>query len=196
MISLTTLAKRPCKASQCFALLAVGTLFISGCDQKQMEDAENSVKEGASELGESASDAATQMGEAAKNMKDAMGEKFTAAWDKASEKLKEVEGGSEMLTNIKDFFKNAGESLSSITDEASAENAKAKFAEMTETVEGWGPKLAEMPEEAQTALKSVLASGAAHLKTLVEKVKDNELYQEHVQPQIDALMEKLHALAG
>lgn len=167
---------------------------VTGCTQEQIEEAESAVEETAGDVSAAAAEATEQVGEAAGDVKDAVSEEFTAAWDKASAALKDVEGGGELLTGMKSFFAGAKESLEGVTDEASAEKAKAKLGELGASVDGWGEKVAGMSDEAKTALKGFIEQGIAQMKSLLENFEDNELVQTVLKPKFDELMEKLKNL--
>jgi hypothetical protein len=178
-------------ASSCFTLFAV-----SGCDQKAVEDAGDAAKQSVEDAKDAAAGAMDAAGDAARDLSDKLGEGFATAAKNAASALEGVDGGGEMLSGLKDLFGSAQETLSGITDKASAEAAVAKIEEMGASVEGLAKKFEGMPSEAKTAVQGLVEQGVAKLKLLIDKIMANPEIQEVVKPKLDALMAKLRELTG
>lgn len=176
--------------------LMVCTLFALGCNQQSAQDAAKAVQDAGQAAGEAAEEAVGAAGDAAKQAMDSLGAEFTAAMDQASSALEGIEGGSEMLTQLKDLFGSLQSTLQGVTDSASAEAAVSKLDELSGSLEGLSSQAAELPSEAATAVKALIAQGIEQLKALADKALALPGVQETLKPKLDEMMEKLQQLVG
>ena len=160
------------------------------------QDAEQAAAEAASAAGKAAEDAAAVTGEAARDAAEAVGEGFSAVADEAEKALKSVEGGSEVLTGLRKMFGSAAETLRGITDKASAEVANSRLDELGAEVDRMAESAAKLPEEAMTAIGSVVEKGIEELKALGDKLVSNSEVHDVIKPKLDELTDKLKKMTG
>ena len=172
-----------------FGFLGMAVTAV-GCSEQQINDATAT----ADGVRASAGEASNKVVEATGAVKDKVSQEFSVAWEKASNALKDVEGGGEMLTGMKEVFSNAKAAFEGVTDEASAENAKTKLSELGKSVDGWREKVDGLSEESKVAIKGFLEKGIAQLNTFVESFQDNQLVQTVLKPKFDELIEQLKNL--
>jgi len=158
-------------------------LFVAGCNEA--EKAGEAVKDAANEAGE-------KVGEAGEKLSDG----FSEAVEKASSALKDIDGGSEILTKAKDFFASAQTTIKGITDKASAEAAMTKLGDLDGAIDSLGEMAGKLPETAKTALSSVIDQGIKQLNALVEKIKEMPGVSDVIKPKMDELIEKLRGMLG
>ena len=170
--------------------LAIGILFatssallVTGCNEA--EKAGEVVKEAANEAGEKVSEAGEKISDG-----------FSDAVETASAALKDIDGGSEILTKAKDVFASAQTTLKGITDKASAEAAMAKLGDLDGAIDSLGELTGKLPETAKTALGGVIDQGVEQLKALFDKMKDMPGVSDVIKPRMDALIEKLSGMIG
>ena len=196
-------------------------LWIAGCSQEaqqQMGEATQSAEEAAAETVNDAADtvsdaansveeSASQTVEAAKVVMDDATEKAGEAKDqiaagmsglveKASEQLKSVEGGQQMLEKVTEFINSAKESLSNVDNTETAKAAAAKLEELEGSLEGLPEKFAALPEGAKSALAGVIEKGREVLQQLAQKIDENPEIRDVIKPKIDEMMQKLSSLTG
>lgn len=194
-------------------LLCIGMVMV-GCDRAEVEqakekakdaaetakdaaaDAKDSAEAAAIAAGDAAKDAGTAVGDAAKDATDRVSAGFSAVTEKASETLKSVEGGGAMLTEIKEMFSSAMETLRGITDKASAEAALPKLEELNTKAEQMAESTAKFPEEGMSAVGKVVEAGIEELKALADKLMSNPEIQEVIKPKVDALIDNLKKMTG
>jgi hypothetical protein len=161
-----------------------------------VDDATDAAQDAADAVGDAATTATDAAGDLANKTMDALGEGFTAAAEKASSALASVEGGPEALKGIKDLFGSAHESLSKITDEASAKAALPGLEDLDGKVTGLGELLAKLPAEAKPAIASLIDNGREALQKVVDKIVALPGVETVIKPKLDAIMEKLSALTA
>jgi hypothetical protein len=177
---------------------------------EQTAAAEKEAQEAASKAGEALKEAeaaavgavkqaegtAAELGGKAEGAIGTLGQELGAATQKASEALKGVEGGSELLTKINALFASASTTIASATDEATAQAAAPKLGELALTAEGLKPLLEKLPPEAKTAVASVIEKGIPQLQTILNTAYAIPGVEAALKPKVDELLAKLTALAG
>jgi len=177
-------------------------LSLSGCSQEAADSAKEAVektgeavKKTAEDAEEAVSEGAEEAGKMAEEAGEKLSEGFNAATNKASEALEGVEGGSELLANMKEFFSSAKETLQGIADNESTEKALSKLGDLDGMAESLSESISELPGEAKTAVDGAMASGAKMLKALIEKIKAMPSVEPTVKAKLDQLSEKLDSFA-
>jgi len=196
-------------------------LWIAGCTQEAQQElsdatgsAEETAAETVSDAAETVSDAADsveesagQTVEAAKVVMDDAAEKagdaknqiaagMSGLVEKASEQLKSVEGGEQMLKKVTTYINSAKEALSNVDNTETAQTAAAKLEELEGSLEGVPEKFAALPEGAKSALAGVIEKGREALQQLAQKIDENPEIREVIKPKIEQVMQKLSSLTG
>ncbi|TWU05295.1 hypothetical protein CA54_59830 [Symmachiella macrocystis] len=154
------------------------------------------VKDAAEDAGEAVGDATESAGELAKEAGDKLSAGFSAAADKAASALEGVDGGSEVLTQIKGFFSSAQETLKGITNKESAEAAVSKLGDLDGAAAKISDMVGKLPESAQTSIGPMIAAGIAQLKALIEKIEAIPGVSDVIQPKLTAFMDKMKSMSG
>lgn len=192
---------------RCCSWVGIGccslVFLIVGCDKATVENAKNEAKNAAADAQQAATDAQTSARDAAQaagqkagEMKDAIGEEFSGAYDKAAAALKDFDGGSELLSGMKESFASAKQSLTNVTDSASADAARDKLAELGTKFEGMSEQLKKLPAEAKPAVEGMINQGIEMLHSLADKAMSVPGVKDKLVPAIDQLKEKLQAMIG
>lgn len=168
----------------------VGLFLLQGCSENVAKDAGKAVEDAANKANEQAKEVADKAQETVSNL----GEQFTEATDKAATALKDVEGGSAILTQITDFFKSAQESLSSVKDTESAQTAASKLGELETQVGGWKELIDKLPDSAKASIHSVIEQGKTQIEAIATKASAVPGAEAIIKPAVDALMAKLNSL--
>ncbi len=185
-------------------------LTMAGCSQEAADSAKkagDAAKDAAQNTGETVKGAAEKTGEVvsegtkktaemAQEAGKKLSEGYAAASEKAAATLEGIDGGGEMMTKVKDFFSTAQKTLSGITNKESAQAAVAKLGDLNGMVDSISEMTGKLPEEAQAAVGSMMASGMAMLNALAEKVNAMPGVSDVIKPKLDELMEKLKDLSG
>ncbi len=147
-------------------------------------------------VGEAVGEATESAGELAKEAGDKLSAGFSAAAEKAASALEGVDGGSELLTQVKEFFSSAQETLKGITNKESAEAAVSKLGDLDRAIAKIGDMMGKLPESAQASIGPMIAAGTAQLKALIEKVEEIPGVRDVIQPKLAELMDKLKSMSG
>lgn len=129
-------------------------------------------------------------GEAAEAVADGV----SAAWEKASSAMKNFEGSQEMLGSMKEIYGSVKSSLSDITSDESAENARKELNKLSQKVDDWKPTLSEMSEDTKVSIKPFFEHVADQLSAMGEQLQDNEWVNEILRPKLRELVEQLKSL--
>ena len=170
-----------------------------GCTQeagKALDKAEEAVADAAEETGDAVGDAAESAGDLANEAGEKLSEGFSAAAEKAASALEGIDGGGEMLTQVKEFFGSAQETLKGITNKESAEAAVSKLGDLDGAIAKISEMAGKLPESAQAAIGPMIAAGTAQLKALIEKVNAIPGVSDVIKPKLTELMDKLKGLSG
>lgn len=160
------------------------------------EETGGAVKEAAEDAGEAVGEATESAGELAKEAGDKLSAGFSAAAEKAASALEGVDGGSELLTQVKEFFSSAQETLKGITNKESAEAAVSKLGDLDGAIAKIGDMMGKLPESAQASIGPMIAAGTAQLKALIEKIEEIPGVRDVIQPKLAELMDKLKSMSG
>jgi hypothetical protein len=162
-----------------FAIICTfAAALLAGCNKDDAAKLEQTAKEAADKAG------------------TAVAEGFAAATEKATEAMKSVEGGPEMLKSISDTFGSAEKTLAGVKDSETARAAGPAMDEMIAKIQGLSAAAEKLPAEAKTALAPMIEAGIAKLKELYEKVKSIPEVETVIKPKFDELVAKVSALAG
>jgi hypothetical protein len=112
---------------------------------------------------------------------------------KASEAMAGVEGGAEMLTQVKEMFATLTTALGGVTDADSANGAMGEINKLTDGLGGLTEKFASLPDAAKSAVAGVFQSSLGELKPMIDKVLAIPGVEAILKPAIDSLMAKLDA---
>lgn len=157
-------------------------------------DAVDAAGDVVSDVADAAGDVAGDTVDAAKDAGSGLMSGVSDAADKASDELKKVEGGSELLNKVTGFFESTGSALKGITDGESAKAAMSKFDEMGGMLDKLGDSVADLPEEAKSAIGNVVDKGTEGLKALADKTLAIPGVSDVIKPKVDELMGKLSDL--
>lgn len=146
----------------------------------------------AKEAAHEAKEAATQAVDAAKT---SMKEGLDAVSAKASEALKSVEGGGELLKKVTDLLGSASTSLQGVTDVDTSKAALPKLTELNGSLASLKATIEKLPAEAKTALASVIDKGVEQLEALSKKVEALPGVSDVVKPEVDKLIQGIKDLA-
>lgn len=187
--------------------LVVAVVGFAGCSKQEADkSAMDAVKNATSNMADAAvgatGDAADAAKAAAEKATDAVADAASGAVEavkgnmdellgKATEALKDVAGGSDMLAKVKDLFGTASTTLSGITDEATANAAVPEITKLTESFGGLSEAFSGLPDAAKSAVGNIFSSALGDLKPVVEKVLAIPGVDKIIKPAVDALMEKL-----
>ena len=138
------------------------------------------------------SDATQAAEDAAKSVADTLGDEFAAASESAKSALESVDGGGEIMTKMSGLFTSAHDALHDVTDGDTAQAAASKLDELTSGLDGMAAMMSKLPEEARTAVGSMVEQGVTQLEALVDKI--DPTISDVVKPKLDALVEKLKSL--
>lgn len=188
-------------------LVALGLVLV-GCDQdagSAVDDMEDGVEDAASRTGDAARSAGDAVGDAARSAGDAVGdaarqvsdkfgEAYTAAADEAAAAVKDVDGGQEALTKIKDFFRSARETLQDVADSEPSQDVMSKLEGLGDEADKVNGQIEELPGEAKTAVTDLYDKGVAHLDALMDKISSMPNVGEAVKTKLDELKAKLESL--
>jgi hypothetical protein len=159
--------------------LAALVLLNVGCDAK------DAAKDMAGKAGDAAKGAVS---DAAGGAGDMLG--------KASEALTGVEGGAEMLAQVKDMFGKLTTTLGDVKDADSATAAVPELSKLTDGLGGMTDMFGKMPDAAKGAVSGVFKSSIEQLKPILDKVMAIPGVEAILKPAIDALMSKLAAFTA
>ncbi len=157
-------------------------------------DAVDATGDAAGDAVDAAGDAASDAVDAAKDAAEGLMSAVKDAADKASAELDKFDGGSDVLKNVTGFFSSAGSAMSGITDGDTANAAKSKFDEVGAMLDKIGDSVADLPEEAKSALATVVDKGTEGLKALGDKALAIPGVSDVIKPKVDELMNKLSDL--
>jgi hypothetical protein len=104
-----------------------------------------------------------------------------------------VEGGAEMLTQVKEMFATLTTALGGVTDADSANGALGEINKLTDGLGGLTEKFASLPDAAKSAVAGVFQSSLGELKPMIDKVLAIPGVEAILKPAIDSLMAKLDA---
>lgn len=176
---------------------------ISGCTQdtsENVEEAVNAAGKAASSAADDAADAAANAVDAAKDAasaaKEKLGEGMEALVEKANAAVEGIEGGPEALKNVTRFFSSAKESLSNVTDSATAESARDKLNELGGALDGIKEAMGKLPAEAKTVLVSIVEKGKATLNEIGDRIMATPEVKDVLKPKFDEIMEELSGLTS
>ena len=156
----------------------IAAALLAGCNKEDTAKLEDSAKKAAEKAG------------------TAVAEGLTAATEKATAAMKDVEGGPEMLKSITDTFDSAEKTLAGVKDSETARAAGPAMDEMIAKLQGLSAAAEKLPAEAKSALAPLVEAGIAKLKELYEKFKAIPEVETVIKPKFDELVTKVSALAG
>ncbi len=162
------------KSTLCICL----AVALAGCNKEETKNLETAAKNAAEQAGNAVADG------------------FAAAKEKATEAVKNVEGGPDLLKNIGDSFASAEQSLAGIKDSEMARAAGPALDDVSTKIQGLAAAAEKFPAEAKTALAPMIEAGVAKLKELYEKDKAIPEVEAVVKPKLDAIVAKISSLVG
>lgn len=112
---------------------------------------------------------------------------------KATDAMAGVEGGAEMLTQVKDMFATLTSALGGVTDADTANSALAEINKLSDGLGGMTEKFGSLPDAAKSAVAGIFQSSLGELKPMIDKVLAIPGVEAILKPAIDALMAKLNA---
>ena len=118
-----------------------------------------------------------------------------AATDVASDAVGSVDIDA-VGTQLTDMFGGATDTLTGITDAASAEAAVPALEGVSENLSGLTGMIEQIPEAARGPLSSIISNGVAALQPLVETASAIPGVGAIIEPIVGPLMETLNGLAG
>jgi len=112
---------------------------------------------------------------------------------KATDAMAGVEGGAEMLTQVKDMLATLTSTLGGVTDADTANNAMAEINKLSDGLGGLTEKFGSLPDAAKSAVAGIFQNSLGELKPMIDKVLAIPGVEAILKPAIDALMAKLNA---
>ena len=178
----------------CSVVSLLSSVIITGCSDTQSVKPEvTNVNDGGDAEG-LALPTGAEIEDAAGEAVDAVSQQAKAAWEKASSAMKDLEGGREMLDGMKDLYSSAKTSVQGVANEEAALKAKAELDQLSEKIETWKPKLAEMSKDAKVAAKRLLDHISQQLESFVQQLENNEWVQNILKPKLKEIAEQLKSL--
>lgn len=176
-------------------LLGLSALLgLLGCSESNSPDAAPEVTSNEVEDLKAKLPSGDEIEQAASEAAESVVDGVSAAWEKASSAVKNLEGGQEMLSRMKEMYGSAKSSLSEVTSEESAERAKAELNTLSEKLDEWKPELSEMSEETKVGVKRFFEQVADQLSVMGDQLNDNEWVNEILKPKLRELIEQLKTL--
>ena len=123
----------------------------------------------------------------------------TSATDAATDAASDAAGSVDIDavgTQLTDMFGGATDTLTGITDVASAEAAVPALEGVSENLGGLTGMIEQIPEAARGPLSSIISNGVAALQPLVETASAIPGVGAIIEPIVGPLMETLNGLAG
>ena len=168
------------------ALLWLAYTFLSGGDvQETVGDAGDAVSSAVETTTEAAGDAASAAGDAASAAGDAAG----SALEAVTAMVGDVDVGSELTST----FDGLTETLTSITDAASAEAALPKLEEMSAGLDSLTGLADQLPEGAVSGITDLASSGLSSLDGVIANLESIPGVADVIKPVLDQIKEKLAA---
>ena len=140
-------------------------------------------------------EARAKISDAASKASEALGERFTKATEQASESLKNVKGGPELVQKLGAVIPSLQQALAGITDKESAQKALPKLEELESTVSKLSGQFDGLPEKAKQTVGELIQKGASGLQPLVDSVLALPAVQT-IRPKLEAIMTQLKGLKG
>ena len=125
---------------------------------------------------------------------DAVAGGVSAVWEKTSSAMKNFEGGTEMLADMKAMYGSAKTALSDVKSKEGAERATGELNKWSEKLDQWKPKLSEMSEDTKVGVKRFFDHVAEQLLLLGEKLNQNEWVTEILGPKLQEVIQQLKSL--
>jgi hypothetical protein len=104
--------------------------------------------------------------------------------------------GADVATQFTDVTKQLSQSLSSITDAASADAALPKLREASQKLDSIAGLTSSLPADAKTRLVSLADASRSTLRTAADRAMAIPGVGDKLRPVVDELMKKIDALAG
>jgi hypothetical protein len=137
----------------------------------------------------------TKISEAASKASEALGERFTKATEQASESVKNIKGGPELVQKLSAVIPSLQQTLAGITDKESAQKALPKLEELQGTVSKLSGQFDGLPEKAKQTVGDLVQKGMSGLQPLVDSVLTLPAVQS-IRPKLEAIMNQLKSLKG
>ncbi len=176
------------------ALVVLAVVAFFGYRMYQNQGTQQAVEQAAQTATQAATQAADAAKQAAGAAQQAAGDAAKAAGDAANQAASLVVGGVDLGGELKGMLDKVSTTLGSITDQASADAAKANLDELKGKVDGMGAQVAQLPAEGKKALAGMVSAALPALKELVAKVGAVS-GAELIKPALDAMITKLEAWA-
>ena len=103
---------------------------------------------------------------------------------------------ASLTSNVKDVFTNASNTLSSITDAASAKAALPKIEEFTSKLGSLESVFAGLDSSQKTAITKLVGTLKGNLQTALDKIMAIPGVSDAIKPAVDALMEQIDAFTA
>ena len=175
-------------------LVGSALLLLGGCSEESTDASLSSMDSEPTAQEVINSSPGEQLENAAGEAVDLVTDGIVTAWDSASSAMKDMEDGREMLQGIRDAYKSAEVSFSEVTSKETAMKARADIDALSDKLEQWRPKLAEMSDEAKDAAKRFFDVVAGKLSRLAEQLNENEWVNTILRPRLQELIEQLKSL--
>ncbi len=166
--------------------------------------AAETVSEVASDATEAASEVASSATEAVSEAASGAAETVSGAASDATEAASDVmDSAKNLMVGDIDFggelgsvFSSVTDSLSGITDVASAEAAVPGLNDITSKLDGLSGMFDRLPDAGKSAVASLTTEGSDKLQTVIDKVLAIPGVKTIIEPLVNTIMEKLKAFSG
>lgn len=184
-------------------LAFVGYTYLSQEDGDQLaeqagqavQDAVESTQEAVDQATDAASDAADAAGDAADAASDQLTEAGTAVQEQLASLGSAAEGlkveGTDLGTSFAGVIDEVSTSLSGITDQATAENAKAALEAVATKVESAGALIEQLPDDAKKTFDGLVTSALPSVEAMADKAYSIEGVGDVLKPVLDPMIETM-----